>query len=76
MDCNLHSFVRLNVIIGVSSWGWRDICEESAAPQVTGWSIQDIHPPGWNPQGAPRKDPPSLCTDPAEVCTKSDDNTG
>jgi hypothetical protein len=46
MDYNLHSFVRLNVIIGVSSWGRRDICEETAAPEVTGWSIQDIHPPG------------------------------
>jgi hypothetical protein len=43
MDYNLHSFVRLNVIIGLSSWGWRDICEEVAAPQVTGWSIQKTH---------------------------------
>jgi hypothetical protein len=43
MDYNLHSFVRLNVIIGLSSWGWRDICEEIAASQVTGWCIQEIH---------------------------------
>jgi hypothetical protein len=35
MDYDVHSSVRLNVIIALSSWGRRDICEEIAAPQVT-----------------------------------------